>query len=359
MYEEQYGWVRWGSAKSDIFRISNGTRQGAVLSPAFWAIYCDLMIKELRQLGVGAHVAGIFMGAACYADDVVLIAPCHQAMQLMLDTVENFAMRFNISFSTDPDPKKSKSKCIYVVGNKRNLSKPPPLVLCGNELPWVESAAHLGHELHESGNTEHDAVFKRAQFIEKSVEVRTMFDWASPTEVLQALKTYCSSFYGSMLWDLGGVKASHVYSAWDLAVKLTWGCPRATRTFLLQKVLSCGMSSARTDIMSRYAKFFRGLRNSVSMEVRVLSNLVSRDLQSTTAKNLRLLNHESSQDPWEGSPLKIREGLMNSETVEVHQQDQWRIPYLLSLLKQYQEARYMVLDKEMDNLQGLIDSLAI
>ena len=107
MYEEQYGWVRWGNAKSDIFRITNGTRQGAVLSPAFWAIYCDLMIKELRQLGVGAHVAGIFMGAACYADDVVLIAPCHQAMQLMLDTVENFAMRFNISFSTNPDPKKS------------------------------------------------------------------------------------------------------------------------------------------------------------------------------------------------------------------------------------------------------------
>ena len=95
------------------------------------------------------------------------------------------------------------------------------------------------------------------------------------------------------------------------------------------------------------------------MEVRVLSNLVSRDLQSTTAKNLSLVNQESSQDPWEVSPLKIREGLMNSETVEVHQQDQWRIPYLLSLLKQYQEARYMVLDKEMDNLQGLIDSLAI
>ena len=74
---------------------------------------------------------------------------------------------------------------------------------------------------------------------------------------------------------------------------------------------------------------------------------------------LLLLSTESSQDPWEGSPLKIRVGLMNSETVEVHQQDQWRIPYLLSLLKQYQEARYMVLDKEMDNLQGLIDSLAI
>ena len=72
------------------------------------------MIKELRHLGVGANVAGIFMGIACYADDVVLIAPCRQAMQLMLNTVENFAERYNISFSTDPDPAKSKSNRAFI-----------------------------------------------------------------------------------------------------------------------------------------------------------------------------------------------------------------------------------------------------
>jgi hypothetical protein len=75
MYQDQHGWVKWGEAKSETFSITNGTRQGAILSPTFWAAYCDLMIKELRQLGVGAHVAGMFMGVACYADDVVLIAP--------------------------------------------------------------------------------------------------------------------------------------------------------------------------------------------------------------------------------------------------------------------------------------------
>ena len=106
MYQEQQGWVRWGHTRSDKFPISNGTRQGAILSPA----YCDLMIKELRDLGVGAHVGGIFMGVACYADDVVLVAPCRQAMQMMLGVVEDFAARYNITFSTDPEPSKSKSK---------------------------------------------------------------------------------------------------------------------------------------------------------------------------------------------------------------------------------------------------------
>ena len=138
------------------------------------------------------------------------------------------------------------------------MSKPSPLTLCGHQLPWVQSAIHLGHELHESGLMDHDAVVKRANFIDKSVEVRNMFDWAAPAEVLQALKYYCSAFYGSMLWDLGGDKASQMYSAWDTAVKLAWSCPRWTRTFLLQQVLASGMTSARTDILGRYGKFFKG-----------------------------------------------------------------------------------------------------
>ena len=95
--------VQGGSGRVRHFFLNiNGTRQGAILSPSFWAVYCDLMIKELRQLGIGAHVAGMFMGVACYEDDVVLIAPCKQAMQMMMNTVEDFAARHNISFSTDP-----------------------------------------------------------------------------------------------------------------------------------------------------------------------------------------------------------------------------------------------------------------
>ena len=88
------------------------------------------MLQHLRRLGLAAHVAGLFMGAVCYADDVLLIAPSRNAMQRMLLELEEFAKKSNITFSTDPVPAKSKSKCLYVVGNKRNLEKPAPLTLC-------------------------------------------------------------------------------------------------------------------------------------------------------------------------------------------------------------------------------------
>ena len=286
VYENQYAWVSWGSAKSDMFDITNGTRQGSVASPVLWAVYCDPLIQELRDLGVGAHVGGLFMGVTMYADDLLLIAPTRGGMQQMLEVCENYAIRFNVSFSTDPDPIKSKSKCIFMIGEKRNLTRPVPLMLGGRELPWVSTAVHLGHELHESGKMNHDAKVKRAEFISKSVEVRETFGFASPVEVLQAQKVYCSSFYGSMLWNLSGEGATQVFNAWNTGVKLAWDCPRDTRTYLAQQVLSCGLDSARTDILVRYAKFFKSLRTSPGREVSVLANIVSRDIQTTTGSSM-------------------------------------------------------------------------
>ena len=138
-----------------------------------------------------------------YADDILLLAPTRGAMQLMLDTCEDYAARHNIMFSTDTNPSKSKTKCIFVTGPKRNLSKPAPLTLCGRDLPWVSTATHLGHELHESGLMEYDAGIKKAIFVKQSVEVREAFGFAIPIDIVSAMKVYCSSFYECMLWLWG------------------------------------------------------------------------------------------------------------------------------------------------------------
>ena len=256
IYMEQYAWVRWGDAKSSMMEITNGTRQGAILSPILWATYADPMLKRLRALGLGARVCGQFVGAVMFADDVLLIAPTRNAMQRMLEELERFAEESNITFSTDPVPMRSKSKCIYVVGSNSNREKPAPLVLCGNELPWVDQADHLGCTITSNGSMDHDARIKRARFIASSSEIRAIFRSAAPLEIIKALKLYCGAFYGSSLWDLGGEAAQKVYSSWDTAVKLLWGCPQWTRTYFLQKILYCGQTSARVEILSRYFNFF-------------------------------------------------------------------------------------------------------
>ena len=232
-------------------------------------------------------------------------------------------------------------------------------MLGGNFLPWVSTATHLGHELYESGKIDHDAKVNRAEFIDKSVEIRETFDFASPVEVLQALKIYCSSFYGSMLWNLSEEGARQTFNSWNTAVKLAWSCPRETRTYLVQQVLSCGMDNARCDILTRYSKFFKNLRISPSKEVSVLANLVSRDIQTTTGSNIRMVEEASGLSAWDSSQDKLRNAIREKEMVEVEAQDQWRIPYLNKLLGQRQELDYMGEENGKNEVENLINSLCI
>ena len=76
VYEEQTAWVSWGAAKSVQFGVVNGTRQGSVLSHGFFGVYVDELLSQLRRSGVGCHIGGQFFGAAGYADDIILLAPC-------------------------------------------------------------------------------------------------------------------------------------------------------------------------------------------------------------------------------------------------------------------------------------------
>ena len=79
-YEQQVAWVKWGDVKSRQFGVKNGTRQGAVLSPPCFAVYLDDLLKELRRLGLGCYISGVWMGATCYADDLLLLSPTRRGM---------------------------------------------------------------------------------------------------------------------------------------------------------------------------------------------------------------------------------------------------------------------------------------
>ena len=109
-YEEQGAWVKWGNVNSVEFSITNGTRQGAVLSPPLFSFYLDDLFKLLRQLGVGCHIAGSLVDATGYADDLLLLSSNRSGMQAMLSVCEKYALDMNITCSIDIDPRKSKNK---------------------------------------------------------------------------------------------------------------------------------------------------------------------------------------------------------------------------------------------------------
>ena len=90
-YREQNMRVRWNQTLSDSFSVTNGVRQGGVLSPILFTVYIDELLIQLKHLGVGCHWKHHFVGAVCYADDLALLAPSQAALRLMLRLCEQFA----------------------------------------------------------------------------------------------------------------------------------------------------------------------------------------------------------------------------------------------------------------------------
>ena len=197
-----------------------------------------------------------------------------------------------------------------------------------------------------------------ASYIDDSVHVREAFEFASPVEVLQAVKVYVGSHYGSMLWELGSSVASQYFHAWNSCVKLTWQVPRASHTYLVEHLLACGMSSVRTDILARYTRFVTALKASPYMEVAVMLGITRGGMRTVTGRNIALIRMETGQDPMSASPRKVKCILMES-TVPVPEADVWRVDYLAKLLIGRGEASYRVEESIVLTLTALIHSLCI
>lgn len=142
---------------------------------------------------------------------------------------------------------------MYVVGpHGGGLPWPVPLVLCGRALPWVEQAEHLGHTLHQDRTMQQDCREKLAQFINSSVKVRECFHFAHLHEKIVATKKYCTSLYGSNLWNLASDEVEMVIAAWQTGHKLAWDIHCGCHTYLLQTVLLPNMPSLRTNIICKF-----------------------------------------------------------------------------------------------------------
>ena len=353
VYEEQQGWVKLGGQRSSSFRITNGTRQGSVLSPMLFSVYLDDLLRKLRELELGCHIGGWWYGALGYADDLILLAPNRETLQKMLVVCERYGDEHNLVFSTDPVPGLSKTKCIYFSGRNSNTKYPDPVRLDGKPLPWVDHAVHLGHVLHQSVSMSQDCHRARARFISKSLEIREHFSFAEPHQVLNIIQIMCCDAYGSMLWDLASDSAEQFFKCWNTAVKLTNNLPRSTFTYLVEGFLAKNQPSLRTQVLSRYPGFYRKLKSSPSKEVRMLVNMVAEDPRSITCKNLKYLRKKTGlEEPEKYSSFTVKAAL---PVQEVPDKEMWRLGLLTNLME-LKQRKYMEV-KDYQSITSMISSL--
>ena len=90
-YEAQPMCIKWGKISSAYFNVSNGVRQGWVLSPKLFAIYVDAL--DLTMCKSGCYIDDQCINHVMYADDICLLAPSAIDLQRMLDVCLDFRIR--------------------------------------------------------------------------------------------------------------------------------------------------------------------------------------------------------------------------------------------------------------------------
>ena len=80
--------------------MSNGVKQGSVLSAILFTIYMDKLLIMLRDFGFGCKIDICYNGAISYVDDITL--SCHSICGLnrMLDICNKFAAEHYLVFNS-------------------------------------------------------------------------------------------------------------------------------------------------------------------------------------------------------------------------------------------------------------------
>ena len=81
---------RWGSFISDVFTVTNGVRQGGILSPLLFNFYMNDLSVLLSKISAGCYSGNTVINHLMYTDDLVVFAPSAKGLHKLLNICDVF-----------------------------------------------------------------------------------------------------------------------------------------------------------------------------------------------------------------------------------------------------------------------------
>ena len=277
MYTHQSACVKWRNTAGVYFPVTNGVKQGGVISPVLFTMYMDVLLKRLAAKQSGCWLAGRYCGSFAYADDVILLAPSRHALTCMLHTCTIFANEFNVLFNA------SKSKLILY-----GIDEITPVFFMNNVLEVVPHEKHLGFPIGENCNRR--LVDSLCQEIMSKTNMLYCNFRRLPTNVLYSLFcTYCTPLYGCQLVDFTSRDVERLYVTWRKAIRFLFQLPPKTHCVLLP--LICNDVPFNVQLHRRLARFFTSCITSSNAIVRACAEQALHS-SSSLGRSLTLLSRK-------------------------------------------------------------------
>ena len=120
------------------FNVTNGVRQGGILSPKLFNIYIDGPSNILNNSLIGGSLGGKRINHMLYADDLCIVSLYSAGLQKLLSICDEYCARHSITFNV------KKSVCMSFKCTVNKHCENSTVFLSGNQIDFVQEVKYLG-----------------------------------------------------------------------------------------------------------------------------------------------------------------------------------------------------------------------
>ena len=222
-YSHQAMRVRWGSVTSDPFHVTNGVRQGGILSPFLFNMYMNDLSLILNASGTGCRIGDSLINHLMYADDLVIFSPYSAGLQQLLRVCTQYGDDFDIKYNA----KKSKIMIVRSRGDRQSTF--PDFYLSGTALSVCSEITYLGHIMSNDLSDDKDIYRQRRKLYAQANMLCRRFSMCSVPVKISLFRAYCTPLYTAHLWcryKQGSIKKLTV--AYNDSMRLLLRAPRSS-----------------------------------------------------------------------------------------------------------------------------------
>ena len=192
-YRTQTMYVQWASCESSSFKVTNGVRQGGILSPKLFIVYMDGLSDQLNSSNIGGNFgSGQLVNHISYADDMCLLSFSSAGMQKLLNMCDQYSNDHDLIYNS----KKTMCMCFTPKSCKSYECK---LSLNQESLTYVREARYLGVVIQLSG-TDKDVHRQMRKYYAGINTLIRRFYACSYDVKCYLFRSYISNMYCGQFW---------------------------------------------------------------------------------------------------------------------------------------------------------------